>query len=84
MQVNYTTYDLRRAQDSLNSQTHADLMVLSHEDESEGQSEHPYWYAHIIGIFHAMVYHTEPRSRSSEPQHMEFLFVCWFGWDLSH
>jgi hypothetical protein len=29
MRVNYTTYDLRRAQDSLNSRTHADIMVLS-------------------------------------------------------
>ncbi|KAG1871097.1 hypothetical protein C8R48DRAFT_596433 [Suillus tomentosus] len=37
--INYTTYDLRCKQDSLNPQTHADIMVLSCE------AEHPYWYA---------------------------------------
>jgi hypothetical protein len=41
MRVNYATYDLRRAQDSLNSRTHPDIMVLSHEDDGT----HPYWFA---------------------------------------
>ena len=47
--VNYTTYNVRWDQDSLNPRTHGDIMVLSRDDE------HPYWYAHIVGIFHAMV-----------------------------
>ena len=51
--VNYTTYDLCKAQDALNPCTHADIMVLAHEDESEGP--HPYWYARIIGVFHVNV-----------------------------
>ncbi|KIJ10138.1 hypothetical protein PAXINDRAFT_16841 [Paxillus involutus ATCC 200175] len=49
--VNYTTYDLRREQDTINPSTHADIMVLSHEDEQT----HPYWYAHVVHIFHIMV-----------------------------
>jgi hypothetical protein len=85
MRVNYTTYDLRRAQDSLNSRTHADIMVLSHEDEHARQSHaHPYWYAQIIGIFHAMVQHRGPLSQSLEPQHMSFLWIRWYGRDLTH
>ena len=85
MRVNYTTYDLRRSQDSLNSRTHADIMVLSHEDQGTGQTRaHPYWYARIIGIFHAMVQHTGRHSQSSEPQHMSFLWVRWYGRDLKH
>jgi len=56
-------------------------MVLAHEDESE--NPHPYWYARIIGIFHVMVRHTGPESRSTMPQRVEFLWVRWLGRDLS-
>ena len=82
--VNYTTYDLRREQDSLNLRTHADIMVLSHEDED---SRHPYWYARVIGVFHALV---QFKGLSSHPtieagaHQMEFLWVRWFGMDLAH
>ena len=55
LRINYTTYDLRRAQDSLNPRTHANVMVLAHEDDAE--ISHPYWYAWIIGIFHAFFNH---------------------------
>jgi hypothetical protein len=82
--VNYTTYDLQREQDSLNPRTHADIMLLSHEDE---ESAHPYWYARIIGVFHATV---QFKGLSSHPEiepglcQMEFLWVRWFGWDPTH
>ena len=52
MQVNYTTYNMRREQDSLNLCTHANVMVLSQEKEPDA---HPYWYACIIGIYHTLV-----------------------------
>ena len=69
---------MRRAQDSLNPRIpgHADIMVLSPEDE------HPYWYTWIIGIFHANVRHIGPNSKSQDPVQMDFLFVRWFGRDL--
>jgi hypothetical protein len=75
LRVNYTTYNVRRDQDSLNPRTHGDIMVLSRDDE------HPYWYARIIGIFHAMVLQIGPNSRCRQPKKMEFLFVRWFGLD---
>ncbi|KAN0088931.1 hypothetical protein V8E55_005988 [Tylopilus felleus] len=40
LRVNYTTYDLRREQDTINPLTKSDIMVLSHEDEQT----HPYWF----------------------------------------
>lgn len=84
LRVNYTTYDLRRAQDSLNPRIHghADVMVLSAENDNE--DPHPYWYAHILGIYHADIRYLGPNSAiSREPQRMEFLFVRWFGRDFT-
>jgi hypothetical protein len=79
LRVNYTTYDMRRAQDSINPRTHADIMVLSHEDDPDGDV-HPYWYARVIGIFHFIVRHVGSKS---EPQRMDVLWVRWFGRDLT-
>ena len=88
LRVNYTTYDLQRAQDSLNPRTHADFMTLSHEDQDDMDPGNifPYWFGRIIGIYHAAVMYTGPESHSEvpQPQRMEFLFVRWFGRDLNH
>ncbi|KIJ07352.1 hypothetical protein PAXINDRAFT_121100, partial [Paxillus involutus ATCC 200175] len=86
LRVNYTTYDLRRAQDSLNPRTHADVMLLSHEDDDGdvGMEQHPYWYARIIGIFHVMVQHLGRESTNRAVQRVDFLWVRWFGRDSHH
>jgi hypothetical protein len=76
LRVNYTTYDVRRDQDSMNPRTHADVMVLSPES---GPDAHPFWYARILGVFHAQVLHTGPLATNRSVQHMEFLWVRWFG-----
>jgi len=82
---NYTTYDMWHAQDSLNPCTHANMMVLSHKDLDESvNDEHPYWYACIIGVFHAYVRHLRLTSKSENPHKMDLLWVCWFGHDLMH
>ncbi|KAF8165838.1 hypothetical protein B0H34DRAFT_856090 [Crassisporium funariophilum] len=72
LQVNYTTYDMRREQDSLNLLRQANIMLLAPENDL-----HPYWYARIIGIYHAIVSHP----RLSEPKKMDFLRVQWYGLD---
>lgn len=82
MRVNYTTYDMRCEQDTINPRTRPDIMVLSHEDE--GNSYHPYWYARVLGIFHVNICHRGPSSRTPHVQKIEFLFVRWFGRDLAH
>lgn len=83
LRVNYTTYDLRRAQDSLNPRipSHADVIVLSPENDEDNEDPHPYWYARTLGIYHANVRYVGPGSKSPEPQKMDFLFVRWFGRD---
>ncbi|PSR74642.1 hypothetical protein PHLCEN_2v9671, partial [Hermanssonia centrifuga] len=86
IRVNYTTYDMRRNQDSINPRTHADVMVLAPEEDIEDKNpdlSHPYWYARIVGIFHAKVRYTGPGSTTDDSQKIEFLWVRWFGRDLS-
>jgi hypothetical protein len=76
LRINYTTYDLRRAQDSLNPRTHADVMVMAHE------GDHPYWYARILGVFHVNVVYTGGDAPGfNSPQQMDFVWVRWFGRD---
>ncbi|KAI6104250.1 hypothetical protein F5141DRAFT_1065063 [Pisolithus sp. B1] len=89
LRVNYTTYDLRRDQDSLNPHTHADIMVLSHETED---NPHPYWYARIIAIFHLDVWFNGPELDNHSVKHIDILWVRWFarnknfksGWAVRH
>ncbi|KAK7016580.1 hypothetical protein R3P38DRAFT_3321043 [Favolaschia claudopus] len=84
LRINYTTYDLRRDQDTINTRSHPDIMVLAHEDE-EGSNTHPYWYARVVGIFHSEVRHVGPRSKNTAKiHHMNFLWVRWFGRDATH
>lgn len=82
LRVNYTSYDMRRDQDSINPRNHADIMVLAHEDEDEEDS-HPYWYARVIGVFHANIRYVGPGSTSREPQRIDFLWIRWFGRDMT-
>ncbi|KZP08058.1 hypothetical protein FIBSPDRAFT_965136 [Athelia psychrophila] len=66
LQVNYTTYDVRRKRDSINPRTsHRDVMVLSGEENS---SAHPYLYARVIRIFHANVIYTGPGTTGYRPR----------------
>ena len=83
MRVNYTTYDMRCKQDTINPRTRPDIMLMSHEDEG-ADSYHPYWYAGILGIFHINIKHTGPNSRTPHVQKIEVIFVRWFGRDSSY
>ncbi|KAF9240183.1 hypothetical protein BU15DRAFT_74100 [Melanogaster broomeanus] len=76
MQVNYTTYDVRREQDTINPRTHGDVMVLSRET---GPGYHPYWYARVLRVLHARVRHCGADARNLSVQHMEILWVRWYG-----
>jgi hypothetical protein len=74
--LNFTTYDMRRSQDSVNPRTsHRDIMVHAREDP-ESQEAHPFWYARTLGIFHVNVRYNDTHS---EWQSVPFLWVRWFG-----
>lgn len=76
MQVNYTTYDVRREQDVINPRTHNNVMVLSRETEL---GHHPYWYARVLRVFRAHVRHCGVDSRNLSVQPIEVLWVRWYG-----
>lgn len=65
----------------MNPRTHADVMVLSQES---GPNAHPYWYARILGVFHVRVVHLGPAATNRSVQHLEFLWVRWFGMVPGH
>ena len=93
MRLNYTTYDVRRAQDIINPSTpHCNIMLLAEHDASEVglHSQHPYLYAHVLGIFHANVTYVGPGMVDYRSCRVDFLWVRWYhyveegaGWDVS-
>lgn len=71
----YTAYDITQDHDSINcNTTRCDVMLRACDDARQ-----PFWYARVLGIYHANCYFG-PNS-SSQPERMEFLFVRWFGRD---
>jgi hypothetical protein len=77
LRVNYTTYDMRREQDSINARTHPDIMLLSRDDKAD---KHPYWYARVRGIFHARAFLNDPTSMApARMQDIEFVWVRYLG-----
>ncbi|KAJ3792034.1 hypothetical protein GGU11DRAFT_750655 [Lentinula aff. detonsa] len=75
MRINYTTYDVRRDQDVINPRTdHCAVMVYSADEDPK---THPYWYARVLGIFHADVVWME--NGQVRIEHLEFLWVRWMG-----
>ncbi|KAJ7189662.1 hypothetical protein GGX14DRAFT_580522 [Mycena pura] len=80
MRINYTTYDCRRDQDIIHPATRPDMMFASHDEATA----HPYFYARVVGIFHAEVRHLGERSKDKYKKHtMQFLWVRWFGMSQS-
>lgn len=79
VRVNYTTYDVRRDQDTINPQSHPDIMVRSPDTDTDAS---PYWYARVLAIYHVDVISMHPRLTADvygEPQTLEVLLVRWFG-----
>lgn len=91
LRINYTTYEIRQAQDIINPNTpHLDIMVLKDSscDEPAVDDEiQRFLYARVLGIYHVNVVFTGPGSIDHQPRRMEFLWVRWFqpsphiGWD---
>lgn len=92
--VNYTTYDVRRAQDVINpNTTHRDIMVLrddSDDLENQGDSDtfNRFLYARVLGVHHVNVVYMGCGTLDYQPRRLEFLWVRWYqptslpsGWD---
>jgi len=44
-----------------------------------GDDTHPYWYAQVLGIYHATVSTTHSAAAKHSAQPMQFLWVRWLG-----
>jgi hypothetical protein len=85
LRINYTTYDVRRAQDMINPGTaHRDIMLLgNHPAESNchqpAESNHAFIYARVLGIYHVKVmFRTSSGMMDYTPRRFDFLWVRWF------
>jgi hypothetical protein len=77
LRVNFTTYDLRRSFEVVDTVLKRDIMLLANEDPSQVEGPCPlYWYARIHGIYHVLV---KDRRSSNDFQRKDFLWVRWFG-----
>ncbi|KAG2139105.1 uncharacterized protein EDB93DRAFT_1253173 [Suillus bovinus] len=74
MQIYYTMYDLRCKYDTINPRTYGDVMVVSEETAPS----HPYWYAHILGIYHMEMWINVDGEQPIK-QHLEVLWVQWLA-----
>ncbi|EGO04392.1 hypothetical protein SERLA73DRAFT_45179, partial [Serpula lacrymans var. lacrymans S7.3] len=86
IQINYTTYDIRQAQDVkvpgsipglVNIQFYH-LMLLTLSLDFNMPLAHPFCYAQVLGIYHANVIHIDPGVENYQPKQMEFLWVRWY------
>ncbi|CDO77154.1 hypothetical protein BN946_scf184657.g29 [Trametes cinnabarina] len=79
LRLNYTAYNLRREQDTINPRTHADIMTLA----PSGDVDHPFWYGRVIDIFHTQARYTGPGATPAMTQwrRVEFLRIRWFEHD---
>ena len=75
LRVNYTRYDMRHDQDSVNPRTHPDIMMLAPDDAT-----HPYLYARVIGMFHVMAYRTGDDLEGNDDTEPELIHVLWVRW----
>ena len=82
LRINYTTYDLCRMQDSLNPRTHADIMLLSPDNDSK--DKHPYVYARIVGLFHTDFSYSNTRTAHRTYTRLDIAWIRWFQMDSSH
>lgn len=86
---NYTTYDVRRAQDVINPRTmHRCIMLLAQPEShltssSSNDINHQFLYAQVLGIYHANVIYTGPEMLDYEARRVEFLWVRWFSYEYA-
>ena len=73
MRINYTTYDIRQAQDTINTNTeHRDVMVLSKHDNTDSHDDESsaFIYARVLGICHVNVIQTGTATPDYTPKRL--------------
>jgi hypothetical protein len=75
LRIPYTTYDLRRECDSMNTRGRADALVHARDQNRVNE----YWFARICGIFHVQATYHGGDDFDPQPQILDFLFIRWYG-----
>lgn len=80
LRINYTTYNVRRAQDTINPKTtHCNAIFLAENgDDPDALDTHPFLYGRILGIYHVNVVYSGPGMLDYRPRRVEFLWVRWY------
>ena len=87
MRINYTSYDVRRCDDVIHTGTsgRCNIMVLNptalDAPDSVPGDRHPFWYAQVLGIYHANVIYIGEGNLDYRPWQLEFLWVRWYELD---
>ncbi|KAG6909309.1 hypothetical protein DXG01_001108 [Tephrocybe rancida] len=82
LRVNYTTYDVRRAQDVLNPRTdHRDFMLLR---RPRIPNKHEYRYGRILGVYHVNAIYHGPQQQDIVSHRLDFVWVRWFEFVDGH
>ncbi|KAF9532139.1 hypothetical protein CPB83DRAFT_832803 [Crepidotus variabilis] len=82
--INYTSYNIQRESDTITLQRRPDVILKApppEDFENEAEPER-FWYARVLGIYHAKVSSLHPQVQGGrEYRNMDFLFVRWFGYE---
>ena len=80
IRFNFTSYDVRRGTDVVNTGTsRCNIMLLADDvDSMISSSTHHFLYARVIGAYHANVIYIGPGMRDYRPRRFDFLWVRWF------
>jgi hypothetical protein len=57
--INYTTYNIHQEQDTINPNTHLVVTVKTGETTKRARL---FWYAQVLGVFHASAFDTNTES----------------------
>jgi len=78
----YTSYDIRQESDTIHLTICPYIIVGAPPPDQDETSDvyERFWYAQVIGIYHAKVYTMHPQVQDGgQVRRMEFLWVWWFG-----
>lgn len=78
--LNYTTYDVRRAQDTVHpNSVRRDILVLAaHSTQAPTSSSSHFLYARVLGVFHANMICVGPSPAGRIERKMDFLWIRWY------
>jgi hypothetical protein len=94
VRFHFTTYDVRRGTDTINSNSpRCNILLLADNSDATDDSSttHHFLYAQVLGAYHANVIYTGPGMHNYESRRFDFLWVRWYevvdpalsGWNRS-